>query len=74
MRLPSTPVLIWLAILLPLLLLLSVQFGAYCDEQGECSVPVRIVSWLEAPLAFAWLVVLAGLVVRAARGRRSGRE
>jgi hypothetical protein len=70
-QLGSTPFLIGLAILLPMLVLLSAQLGAYCDEQGECFLPVRIMSWLAAPLSWAWLAALAILAIRAGRWMRN---
>jgi hypothetical protein len=67
----TTGRLVWLGCLLPLLGLLGAQFAVYCDENGGCSVPVRIGGWLTLPLIAAWLAVLvARRLATAVRRRR----
>jgi hypothetical protein len=66
--LTSTPTLIWLAVVLPLLALLAAQFQIGCES--GCSLAREIVGALVLPLALGWLAVAAVLLGRLWRARR----
>ncbi len=64
MRTKGAPLLLWLACLLPLLALLSSQLSMFCNEQGDCALPVQVGAWLLWPLVIAWLIVVTLIVFR----------